>query len=63
MKKLIFSPQDNATPDEIMQVLKVFTVPSMPNANNELLIGVYNTLPPEAKRHFKLVETIEYKNK
>lgn len=55
MNKLIFSPQDNATPDEIMQVLKVFTVPSMPNANNELLLGVYETLPPEAKRHFKLL--------
>ena len=69
MKHLIYSPQSNATPDEVLQVLKVFTVCTLPpsyswmdkNENREcrrgdLMFQVYDTLPPEAKRHFKVKE-------
>jgi hypothetical protein len=58
MKTLIYAPQTNATPDEVLQVLKVFTVTTLPQGmgTNELLMGVYKTLPPEAQRHFKVIE-------
>ena len=59
MNRLIYEPQPNATPDEVMQVLKVFTVATMPAfyQTNKLLMDVYEALPPEAKRHFKIKET------
>jgi len=55
---LIYSPQPNATPDEIMQVLKVFTVATLPGniKTEKTLLGVYNSLPRSAKRHFKVNE-------
>ncbi len=56
MKKLIYSPQPKATADEVMQVLKVFTVVTTPRANTDILIAVYEELPPKAKRHFKIIE-------
>ena len=58
MKTLIYAPQTNATADEVLQVLKVFTVTTLPQGmgTHELLMGVYETLPPEAKRHFKVKE-------
>ena len=59
MKHLIYAPQPNATPDEVLQVLKVFSVQTLPESlrNGESLMSIYNTLPPEAQRHFKIVET------
>jgi hypothetical protein len=56
MKQLIYSPQPKATVDEVMQVLKIFTVTTMPFADNNTVIGVYDELPAEAKRHFKIVD-------
>jgi hypothetical protein len=56
MKKLIYSPQPKATADEVMQVLKVFTVFTLPYTTNEILFGIYDELPAEAKRHFLIVE-------
>jgi hypothetical protein len=59
MKNLIYAPQPNATPDEVLQVLKVFSVHTLPDnlRNGETLMTVYSTLPPDAQRHFKIVET------
>jgi hypothetical protein len=56
MKQLIYSPQPNATPDEVMQVLRVFTHSSLPPnlKTNKALFSIYEALPPEAKRHFKI---------
>lgn len=57
-KSLIYSPQPNATPDEVMEVLKVFTYTTLP-PNLRTMNGlekVYNMLPDNAKRHFKLKE-------
>lgn len=56
MKHLIYSPQPNATPDEIMQVLKVFTVYTLPNVDERTVMTVYDSLSPEAKRHFTIKE-------
>lgn len=57
-RPLIYSPQPNATPDEVLQVLKVFTFASLPQSmqTNDVLHGIYDSLPPEAKRHFKVKE-------
>jgi hypothetical protein len=57
MKNLIFSPQPNATPDEIMQVLKVIIIPLSPYTTEDVLMEAYEALPPEAKRHFKIEES------
>jgi len=56
MKQLIFSPQPNATPDEVMQVLKVIIIPLSPYTTQDLLMETYEALPPEAKRHFRIEE-------
>jgi hypothetical protein len=58
-KDLIYSPQPNATPDEILQILKIFAYTTYPPSrkSNEGLFVVYESLPPEAKRHFKIKET------
>lgn len=56
---LIYNPQANATSDEVLQVLKVFTFPSYPQTlrTDELLFNIYDQLPPEAQRHFTVTET------
>lgn len=58
MKTIIYSPQTNASPDEIMQVLKVFTIATLPEhmKTESMLFGVYNSLPDNAKRHFRIME-------
>jgi hypothetical protein len=60
MKHLIYEPQANATPDEVLQVLKVFTVPTIDKCylskHPNMLLDTYETLPLEAKRHFKVIE-------
>ena len=52
---LIYSPQPNATPDEIMHVLKMVFFQSYPPLykTQERLEYMYNNLPEGAKRHFK----------
>lgn len=59
-RKLIYEPQQNATPDEVLQVLKVFTFATYPKhmQTNELLFSLYDTLPPNAQRHFRVVEEV-----
>lgn len=59
MKHMVYSPQPNATPDEVMQVLKVFTVASLPDTvdKEQVMLNVYETLPDTAKRHFRIIET------
>ena len=54
--RLIYSPQPNATPDEVLQVLKVFTHGTLPEPlrTNETLFEIYESLPENAKRHFKV---------
>lgn len=56
MKTLIYTPQENATPDEVMQVLKVFTVATLPDGirTSEAMFQVYDSLPKTAQRHFKI---------
>jgi hypothetical protein len=58
MKHLIYSPQPNATPDEVLQVLKMFTVTTLPeNLRTEAnTLAVYESLPENAKRHFQVKE-------
>ena len=54
----IYTPQPDATPDEVLQVLKMFTVMSLPPALQEdMYQSVYEKLPENAKRHFKVQET------
>ena len=57
-KKLIYSPQPNATPDEVLQVLKVFTYSTLPESmkTDEVLFGIYKSLPNNAQRHFTVKE-------
>lgn len=58
-KDLIYAPQPNATPDEIMQALKLFAYTTYPPSrkSHEGMMKVYESLPSEAKRHFKVKET------
>lgn len=53
---LIFSPQPNATADEIMEILKLFVFQTYPAElrTEENLTVLYNKLPKEAQRHFQL---------
>ena len=57
-RELIYSPQPNATPDEVMQVLKLFAYTTHPPSvkSHEGMFAIFDTLPPEAKRHFKVKE-------
>jgi len=63
MKKraLIYAPQPNATPDEVLQVLKGFTYSTLPEhmKTDDVLHGLYDSLPINAKRHFKIKEETE----
>lgn len=57
MKHYIYAPQLDATPDEVLQVLKMFTVMSLPPELQESMYQtVYETLPANAKRHFKITQ-------
>lgn len=57
-QQLIYAPQPNATPDEVLQVLKVFTYGTLPTylKTDDVLFSIYNALPDNAKRHFKIKE-------
>ena len=58
MKRLIYSPQPDITIYELALVLKVFTYGTLPSQlkTDEMLFAIYNGLPPEAKRHFRVEE-------
>ncbi len=58
-RHIIYAPQPNATADEVMQVLKIFTVTSLPDTidKEKVMFSLYDTLPDSAKRHFKIKET------
>jgi len=60
-QSLIYSPGKDITTYELALVLKVFTYGTLPSQmkTDEMLFRIYNELPPEAKRHFKLVEQPE----
>lgn len=53
---IIFSPQPEATTDELMQVLKIFAFQTYPPElrTEENLTTLFNTLPEGAQRHFQL---------
>ena len=58
MKRLIYAPQKDITLYELALVLKVFTYGTLPAGlkTDEVLFSIYEGLPPEAKRHFKVRE-------
>ena len=60
MKQLIYSPQPDITIYELALVLKVFTYVTFPAElkTDEMLFIIYDELPNEAKRHFKIIETL-----
>lgn len=56
--ELVYSPQPNATPDEVMQVLRLFAYTTYPPKikSKAGMFEIYNSLPDNAKRHFKVIE-------
>jgi len=57
-KKLVYSPQPDITIYELALVLKVFTYGTLPTElkTDEMLLSIYDDLPLEAKRHFRLIQ-------
>ena len=53
---LIFDPKPGATPDEVMEVLKLFTFQTYPEAlkTRANMLALFDTLPTGAKRHFQV---------
>jgi len=53
---LIFDPKSGATPDEVMDVLKLFTFQSYPNElkTRKNMLTLFDSLSPRAKRHFQI---------
>lgn len=58
-KALVFSPQPNATIDDVMQVLKLVFFQTYPPEirTSENMMVLYGKLPASAKRHFQLKDT------
>lgn len=56
--KIIYTPKEDITLYELALVLKIFTFGTLPSElkTMPMLIGIYNSLPSEAKRHFTLIE-------
>jgi hypothetical protein len=56
--ELVYSPQPNATPDEVMQVLRLFAYTTYPpdRKSKAGMFDIYASLPDNAKRHFKVIE-------
>lgn len=56
--KLIYTPKEDITLYELALVLKIFTFGTLPTElkTMEMLIGIYNSLPPHAQRHFKIID-------
>jgi hypothetical protein len=53
---LIFDPKPGATPDEVMEVLKLFTFQTYPAElkTRENMLILFDSLPSGAKRHFQV---------
>ena len=53
---LIFDPKPGATPDEVMDVLKLFTFQTYPTElkTRENMLSLFDSLPIRAKRHFQI---------
>ena len=53
---LIFDPKPGATPDEVMDVLKLFTFQTYPTElkTRANMLTLFDTLSPRAKRHFQV---------
>jgi hypothetical protein len=53
---LIFDPKSGATPDEVMDVLKLFTFQSYPTElkTRDNMLTLFDSLSPRAKRHFQV---------
>ena len=58
MKNLVYLPQPDITTYELALVLKVLTYFTLPlqMQTEGMLFSVYESLPPEAKRHFQIKE-------
>lgn len=56
--KIIYVPKEDITLYELALVLKMFTFGTLPDElkTMPMLINIYESLPPEAKRHFKIIE-------
>ena len=57
-QRIVYSPQPDITIYELALVLKVFTYGTLPSElkTDEMLLAIYEGLPTEAKRHFKLMD-------
>ena len=55
-QELVYSPQPNATNDEIMEVMRLAFFTTYPPAlrTEKILTDLFNKLPEGAQRHFKL---------
>jgi len=53
---IIFDPQSGATPDEVMQVLRMFVFSTYPPElrTRENMLATFDSLPGTAKRHFRV---------
>jgi hypothetical protein len=54
---LVFDPKTGATPDEVMEVLKLFTFQTYPPElkTKDNLMALFDQLPDSAKRHFNVI--------
>lgn len=54
---LIFEPKPGATPDEVMEVLKLFTFQTYPKElkTRENMMALFDKLSENAKRHFNVI--------
>lgn len=57
-KVLVFDPKPGATPDEVMEILKLFTFQTYPQElkTKENMMALFNQLPESAKRHFNVID-------
>lgn len=55
-QELIFTPKPGATPDEVMQVLRLVMFQNYPEElrTRENLTTLFNKLPEQAQRHFEV---------
>lgn len=56
--KIIYTPKEDITLYELALVLKMFTFGTLPTElkTMEMLMGIYESLPAHAKRHFTLID-------
>lgn len=51
-KRVVYAPKDDITTLELAEALKVFVASQ--GASHQFVLGIYEGLRPEAKRHFYL---------